>query len=96
MSNVLSGVTRVPTAGTAVSLGSQVVNGSLTIKALTTNTGLVYIGNDGANSVSSANGLPLLAGEVAVFVFVGNLSGLFLNSAVNNEGVSWIVLNAGG
>ena len=89
----LSGQTTVTTAGTAVALGSQDIIGSLMIKALDTNTGVVAVGNDGLNDVTVSNGLRLEAGDVIVFEYVGNLASLRLDSAVNGEGVSWIQLS---
>jgi hypothetical protein len=64
------------------------------VKALDTNTGIVAIGNDGNNDVTTSNGLRLAAGESIVFEFVGNLADLWLNSAISGEGVSWIILSA--
>lgn len=89
----LSGQTTVTTAGTAVALGSQSVVGSLTVKALAANTGLVFIGNDGAGDVSSANGFQLAAAEQITFEYTGELASLMLDAAVNGEGVCWIILN---
>jgi hypothetical protein len=89
----ISGQKTVTTAGTAVVLGtSQLINGPLMVKALDTNTGVVAIGNDGAGDVTVSNGLRLLANESAVFAFVGNIVSLWIDSAVNGEGVSWIAL----
>jgi hypothetical protein len=90
----LSGQKTVTTAGAAAALGSQAVNAPLMVKALETNTGVVAIGNDGAGDVTVSNGLRLEAGDSVVFVFVGNLASLMLDSAVNGEGVSWLILNA--
>lgn len=90
----ISGVNTVTAAGTAEALGSQQVNASLAVKALTTNTGLVYVGNDGAGDVSSANGFPLAAGDVVVFDLVSNLANVIIDSAVNGEGVAWLILEA--
>jgi len=89
----LSGQKTVTTAGTAVALGSQAVNAPLIVKALDTNTGVVALGSDGAGDVTVSNGLRLAAGESVVFEFVGNLGSLWLDSAVNGEGVSWLILN---
>jgi len=89
----LSGQTVVAAAGTAEALGSQVINGPLMVKGLLANTNNVYIGNDGAGDVTSANGLELDAGEAVVFDFVGDLASLWLDVDTNGEGVSWIVLN---
>lgn len=89
----LSGQKTVTTAGTAVALGTQAVNASLMVKALDTNTGVVALGNDGAGDVTVSNGLRLEAGDSVVFEFVGHLGSLMLDSAVNGEGVSWLILN---
>ena len=90
----LSGIKTVAVAGTAEAMGTQRVGAPLMIKALTTNTGLMYIGNDGAGDVSSANGLPLLPGEAVVFEFVIDLSKIMQDSAVSGEGSSWLILVA--
>jgi hypothetical protein len=63
------------------------------VKALDTNTGVIAIGNDGANDVTVSNGLRLLPGEGVVLEFVGDLVTLYIDSAVSGEGVSWLVLN---
>ena len=89
----LSGQKAVATAGTALALGSQIINGPLMVKALLANTNNAYIGNDGAGDVASGNGLELDAGEAVVFDFVGNLASLWVDVDTNGEGVSWIVLN---
>jgi hypothetical protein len=90
----LSGQKVVTTAGTAVQLGSVTINAPIMIKALDTNTGIVAIGNDGAGDVTVSNGLRLAAGDVHVLAFLGNLGSLWLDSAVNGEGISWLVLEA--
>lgn len=89
----LSGQKTVTTAGTAVALGTTPINAPLMVKALDTNTGIVALGNDGAGDVTVSNGLRLDAGDSVVFEFVGNLASLMLDSAVNGEGVSWLILN---
>lgn len=91
---VLSGQKTIATAGNAVQLGSLTVNAPLLVKALDSNSGVVAIGNDGANDVTLSNGLRLSAGESVVFEFVGNLANLYLDAAVNGEGVAWLILSA--
>ena len=88
----ISGKTTVTTAGTAVPLGSQAVNAALLVKALAGNTGVVYVGNDGAGDVSTTNGFELSAGEVAVFDYVTELGRLMLDAAVNGDGVCWLII----
>jgi hypothetical protein len=90
----LSGRKSVTTAGTAVALGDQQIAAPLAVKANTANTGFIYIGNDGAGDVSSSNGFSLAAGDVIIFEHVSNLSSIYIDSAVNGEGVSWLILVA--
>ena len=89
----ISGQKTVTVAGTAVALGAARIDGPLLVKALDTNTGVVALGNDGVGDVTVSNGLRLEAGEPIVFDWVGDLSSIWLDFAVNGEGVSWIVLN---
>lgn len=87
----LSGAKVVTTAGTQVALGSQGVNAALLVKALSTNTGKVYVGGP---DVDSTNGLELGASESVTFALVGNLANVWIDSAVNGEGVRWLILEA--
>ena len=93
--SAISGQRTVTTAGTAVRLAasSTPCTGPLMVKALDTNTGVVALGHDGAGDVTVSNGLRLAAGDAVVFEFVGNLYDLWLDSSVNGEGVSWLMLN---
>jgi hypothetical protein len=90
----LSGQNTVAAAGTAEQLGTQDIFGPLMVKALDTNTGIVAVGNDGAGDVTVANGMRLAAGDVIVFSYVGNLASIWIDSAVNGEGVAWLMLDA--
>lgn len=94
MSKKLSGQKTVTTAGTAVALGSDQIDFGLIVKALDTNTGIVAVGNDGADDVTVSNGFRLAAGDVVVFDHVDNLAAIYLDSAVNGEGVSWLIVDA--
>ena len=87
-----SGQKTVTTAGTAVVLGTVSINGPLLVKALSANTNPVFVGNDGAGDVTSANGLQLAAKETVVFNYVGNLSTIWVDATTNGEGVCWIAL----
>ena len=90
--SAISGQKTVAAAGTAEALGSGQVHGALMIKALIGNAGQVYIGNDGAGDVTSANGIELASGDVMIFETVANLSAVIVDSDANGEGVSWIML----
>jgi hypothetical protein len=81
--SAMSGVKTVTAAGTAEALGSGQLG----------NAGYIYVGNDGAGDVASTNGLELAAGDVAIFDHVSNLSAIMVDSSVNGEGVSWIMLS---
>ena len=94
MATPISGLKTVTTAGTALALGTQIIAAPLLVKALTTNTGLMYVGNDGAGDVASTNGYPLLPGEEVLFEHVSSLASVFVDSAVNGEGVAWLIISA--
>jgi len=84
---IYNGQKTVATAGSAEALASsQAIVSGVTVKALATNTGIVYVGNA---AVAAANGLELAAGE-SVFIEVANLATVYLDVSVNAEGVSWI------
>lgn len=85
---VASGQKTVTTAGTAVQLSTTSNIGEFIIKANNGNTGLMFIGNDGAGDVTSANGFELSAGRSVPFI--GNLSSIWVDSAVSGEKVNWI------
>ena len=89
----VSGQKTVTAAGTAVQLGTVLVNGPLLVKALVGNAGDVYLGNDGAGDVTLSNGLELSPGDVVVFEFVGTLGALYLDAANNGDGVAWLLLS---
>lgn len=86
--SVGSGQQNVTTAGTAVQLPSNAC-GSVVIKAKTTNTGNIFVG---PSAVTSANGLILSPGE-SISMDITNTNLIYLNSAVNGEGVSYLYLN---
>jgi hypothetical protein len=88
----LSGQKTVTTAGAAEPLAAapQVANLPIAVKALAGNSGLVYVGDSG---VDASNGFELGAGEVIIFDAAGDLSSIWIDSAVNGEGVCWLVLN---
>ena len=78
----------VTTAGTSVQLQTNTCK-SLTIKALAGNTDKIYVGDSG---VSSSNGFELSAGDI-VSLAIDNSNKIHIDSAVNGEGVSFILVN---
>ncbi len=91
---ILSGQKTVAAAGTAEQLGTTQIDYALLVKALDTNTGIVALGNDGADDVSLSNGFRLAAGEALIFDHVDNLAAIYVDAEVNGEGVSWLKLDA--
>jgi len=86
---ITHGKTTVTTAGTRVALASSTAVKSVTIKALVTNTGTIYVGG---NTVSSSNGFQLAAGE-AVSMDLSNLNTINIDSSVNGEGVTYVAVS---
>lgn len=80
--------TNVTTAGTRVQLASNAC-ASVTIKAKSTNTGAIYVGNV---AVTSLNGFILNAGE-SISMDITNTNLVYIDSAVNGEGVSSLFVN---
>lgn len=89
VATAISGQITVATAGTAVQGSNVALNNGVYIKALKGNTGLVYVGNDGAGDISSANGFQLAQGE-GVTIQVANLSNLWFDVATNGDKFCWL------
>jgi hypothetical protein len=84
--NLYTGVKDTVTAGTRVAVGSTTgLERGVTIKAKATNTGLIYVGTV---AVASSNGYQLSPGE-EVFIECASLATVYIDSAVNGEGVSY-------
>lgn len=87
MARQLSGQITVTTAGTAVA-GTDVAGNYFALKGHPSNTGTVWVGNDGSDDVSSANGFPLDPGQ-AIEAFASNLSALRFDADTNGDKVCW-------
>lgn len=70
----------------AVLTDSGILRIGVTVKALSTNTDVVFIGD---SSVTSANGFQLAAGE-QIFIPVNNLNQVYVDVVVGSEGVTYI------
>jgi len=82
------GAKTVGVAGTAEVLASETVEHGVTIKAMPSNTGDIYVGD---SAVSSSNGYPLSAGE-EIHLKLRDLSKIYLDTATGGEGVKYIVI----
>ena len=86
-STIIHGQKTVTTAGTEVALTtSKSLKRGVTIKALVANSGLIFVG---LNPVTSSTGFQLAAGE-SIFIEIYNSSLIYIDAAVNGEGVSYI------
>lgn len=78
--------TTVTTAGTRVALGaSQALTIGVWIRAATTNTGLIYVGD---SSVSASNGYELAPGE-AQFFPIANRATINIDASANSQSVTY-------
>ena len=89
----LSGVITISTAGTAVQ-GTDVgswggANGGFFIKGLAGNTGVTYVGNDGAGDVASGNGFELSKDQI-IYVQASNLNELWFDAAESGDKICWL------
>ena len=98
MARERSGQITVTTAGTAVQgptspraggTGSGKLLGFY-LRALSGNAGAIYVGNDGADDVTSSDGFELSAGE-GVFVECNSLDALWFDAANDGDKVSWLL-----
>lgn len=86
---LLSGVITVTTAGTAVHETGDMASipGTFYIEGHPANTGVVYVGNDGAGDVAVGNGYALNPGQQ--IYFSGVLTSLWCDAATNGDKVCW-------
>lgn len=63
----------------------------VTLKAHPDNTDTVWVGNDGAGTLSADSGYPLDSGEAVVIAIEGNLNRIFAVADVDNEKVCWVL-----
>lgn len=84
---VWTGRLTVPSPGTRVQL-PDVPCRSATIRALSTNTSTVYLGNE---LVDAATGFPLSAGD-ALDLAIDNLRRLYIDVAVADEGIAFLIV----
>ncbi len=86
---IYTGKTSTVTAGTRVVLAASQTVKSVTVKALITNQGIIYVGD---STVASTNGMQLSAGE-SVSLDISNLNTVNIDSSINAEGVTYLGVN---
>jgi hypothetical protein len=87
-SAVYTGRVTVPIAGSLVQLPDLPCR-SATIRALSTNAGDIYFGNE---LVDSGRGFPLAAGD-CLDLAIDNLRRLYIDAANNGDGIAYLVVN---
>lgn len=85
-----SGQITIAAAGTAQQ-GPATTGLYVAVKALANNAGLVYVGNDAAGDVTSANGFELAPGEGVVVK--KSLDALWFDAATTGDKLSWLELD---
>lgn len=90
MAFTLSGQITVTTAGTEVQ-GTNVKADGFFIRALSTNAGKIYIGNDGAGAVASTSGYELSAGD-QVYIAIKNLNELWVDASADAQKICWLAV----
>jgi len=88
MASLRSGQITVTTAGAAVTYSGSAGRGTFYIKPHPDNTDTVWVGNDGADDVTSSNGLPLTQ-DSEVIIYEGDLSDLYFDADVDGEKFCW-------
>lgn len=83
-----SGAKNVTVAGTAEPIATSTATTTITVRALETNTGLIYVG---PSTVDSSSGFQLSASET-VSIDLDNLNKVWIDADVNGEGVTFIYL----
>lgn len=75
----------VTTAGTRVQFSTATLK-SIVIKAIASNTGLIYVGG---SAVAGTNGFQLSAGD-AVALDINQASTIYVDASISGEGVTWM------
>jgi len=75
-----------------LSASGVVADGPVAIRALSANTGKMYIGNAGDGTVASTSGYELAAGDQLILSYVGALDNILVDASVNGEKVCWLIL----
>lgn len=94
----ISGQITVTTAGTAVAGPTTPLGVLFMLQAHPDNTGVIYVGNDGQDDVSSSTGFPLKPGEPPIIVDAkalsdGSLKHIYFDATVSGEKCCFMLLD---
>lgn len=87
-SGTLTGQITVTTAGTEVQGADVKAPNGVIVRALSANTGKMYVGRHSDGTVSSSTGFELAAGE-KTYLPIPNVKDMWVDSSVNGEKVCW-------
>lgn len=91
MVNQISGQITVTTAGTAVSGTASIVPGLFEFTPVHGNTGTYcYVGNDGADDVSSSTGYHIKKDGSPLVLSCDDLAQLYFDSDTNGDKIAWL------
>ena len=88
---IRSGQVTVAAAGTAQQVSTDNSERVYRLRAHPSNTGIVSIGNDGADDVTVSNGFILDKADPPIF-FRGNLSELYVDVVTNDDKLCWLLV----
>ena len=92
MTNLISGLVTVATAGTAVvGTSTDIVPGWYAFSASAANTGTyVYIGNDGADDVAATTGFSLGKTDIVYLYISDNLAEIYFDVDTSGDTIDFI------
>jgi len=85
------GNTTVTTSGTAVALGTTLASKSIYIRAKSTNTGNIYVGDSTVDAVT--NQQIILAANDSLSINIADRATVWIDAGVNLEGVDYLVMS---
>lgn len=93
--SLVSGRQTVTTSGTRVQLTTTATSIlEVVVTAETDNSGVITVGGaDVVGALATRKGYPLQAGE-SIVLGVGNLSGVYIDTTVNGDGVTYLAVSA--
>jgi len=94
MGKQLSGQIVIATAGTETK-GPDIalVNKAVIIRAMSTNSGVVYLGgNTSATDFATTDGYELAANKEVVLESIANLNEVWFDAATNGDKLCWLML----
>ncbi len=91
--NIYTNQKNVTASGTPVKLPAQSVDGdqSILIKAKTTNTGIITVGNSSDSALNSGSGHFKLAAGEALELSSNNSGNVWIDATVSGEGVEILI-----